>query len=118
MKKSLSFAVISIFMMILFTGCNGGEQAASDKVAAETLTLSEGQQIFMNNCAGCHGNGDNPPNPEEKVMASSKLQSLETFTQWVRRPSTTMMPPFSEEKLPAEEVGQLYEYINGLMSVE
>ncbi|MEM0950995.1 MAG: cytochrome c [Cyanobacteria bacterium P01_H01_bin.74] len=68
-----------------------------------------GQRIFESNCLRCHYtmNETLPP----VIARSFYTQSEASFTQFLRSPTSSMMPAFSVEDLPDEQVEALYQYI-------
>jgi mono/diheme cytochrome c family protein len=51
--KSLFFLTIALLLMLSLTAC--GDSAASPAQAAPTGDLAAGKQLYLTNCALCHG---------------------------------------------------------------
>lgn len=109
MKNRL--APLAVLLLItLLSGCNSG--SGTNETA--TTPMSPGQEIFLNNCLGCHmGEGD-PPGPNSVIRNSTKLTSLEAFTTYIRNPDNGQMPAFGPGQLSDDDLAKLHSYFKSL----
>ncbi len=96
-----SLEMISYRTMSLVTP--GSSQAAA---AASTPRQQEGQRVYMERCAGCHGPGQMP-------MRSIKLLGSQAFRSVVRQ-GVNQMPAFPEATISADALDALEEYLSSL----
>jgi len=78
--------------------------------------LREGEKLYAANCASCHPGGGNVINPALPVVGSQQLKNLNAFTEFNRNPlkpdgSKGVMPAFTKEKIPDEQMKMIYQYI-------
>jgi mono/diheme cytochrome c family protein len=100
-------------------GAQAGQQAGTKTGGP---TVPPGQQLFSENCASCHPDGGNVVEAKLPVKTSEKLESLASFTTFVRSPkmpdgSEGQMPPFAADTISAQQMGDLYAYIKSMASV-
>jgi len=79
----------------------------------DVTAASKGEQIFKNNCEGCHAGGKNSMKPRHPIIGSKKLASKEKFKNYIAKPERPM-PPFKEIANKDADVTALYEYCKGL----
>lgn len=72
-----------------------------------------GEQIFKDNCAGCHAGGGNVVDPKKPLKGSSKLGSQDSFKAYLLKPSG-VMPPFPQIANDAASLEGLYKYCKSL----
>ena len=93
------FLIISyIFMVMGLASCSTPQGNADD-----------GQRWYMmHNCYGCHGpNGNDGQGP---VIDADEL-SFRKFKSIIRDAGSPIMPKFPEEKLPAQDVADIYAWL-------
>ena len=52
---------------------------------------ASGQDTFKQNCASCHADGGNIVNKKKPLKGSSTLASLDTFKQYLLKPTAPMI---------------------------
>lgn len=58
MKKHLALSALSILFIAFLSACtDAGAPASNEPVPTAPAEFSAGEQLFNNNCAGCHGMG-------------------------------------------------------------
>lgn len=92
------------------------EKTISATGAAVSPEFRRGQAVFTASCLACHGNGANAIIASLPVKGSSKLASLEKFTDFVRKPtmpdgSAGEMPEFPVMQIPEAKMADLYTYV-------
>ncbi len=121
-KPCVGINALMLLFVLAFTvsGCAGGSPTSSNQgTSSETVATAEpakeltpGHKVFLNNCMGCHSNGEKPPGPNNIILRSSKPDTLRHFEAFVRNPDNGKMPPFPIERLSNAELGELYIYIH------
>jgi mono/diheme cytochrome c family protein len=101
-------------------GAAPAEQTTTKPAAA--ATVMPGQRIFNDNCASCHPNGGNIIEAKLTIKATKKLQTQETFVAFIRAPKMPdgkdgQMPPFPADQISDKQAGDLYTYINSMLTV-
>ena len=105
----MRFGTLLLLMLglsVALTGC-GGDGSSTQEMAAQ----SPGQEVFLNNCVGCHNGGGDPPRPNNVILGSPAMASAEALEKLVRQPTSAMMPAFGADKLSSEEVAELHAYL-------
>lgn len=95
-------------------GYFGGVVAYGDRVPPAPEKFRAGQQVFSNNCLGCHPGGANSIAPERVLWGSLMLGSSATFEAWTRN-APRPMPPFSKTAISDRQMQQMYEYLHNVM---
>jgi hypothetical protein len=75
-----------------------------------------GEEIFREDCRGCHAQGGNLINPNLPLRGSRELADFNTFLAYIRNPtmpngSGGPMPAFAPERISDEEAKDLYQYL-------
>ena len=96
------------FLSLLFV-VTLGTQFMSPRAGA----APNGQQIFKDNCAGCHQDGGNVMEAKKPVKGSSKLATLDKFKDYLAKPSGAM-PPQPAIVKDAPTLDALYKYCKTL----
>jgi mono/diheme cytochrome c family protein len=127
--ESISKQILIIYALCLLNvtalGYFGGELAYGGRApskpsdsAGVTLTaeVEDGATLFNETCSACHPNGGNSIKQNLPLKTASQLVNFETFLAYIRSPkardgSTTVMPPFSADKLSEEDAEKIYQYI-------
>jgi mono/diheme cytochrome c family protein len=119
-SKSMSFALLLIAATIILTGCQQTLSPNSEEKMATTSSsipspaekpVTSGQEIFLNNCVGCHQGAGNPPGPDATIVDSERLSTESSFEALLRKPTSAMMKNFSEQELDKASVHTLYQYL-------
>ena len=76
---------------------------------------TKGEKIFKSNCAGCNLNGQNLIRANKPIIGSDKLQSKQTFKQFLESPPKPM-PKFENITSMNAHFDSLYNYVITLMS--
>lgn len=96
------------------SGNAGGKSQSSantgGKSQAPAQSYQAGEQVYANNCNGCHPHGGNVMNPKAPVKNSNKLVNYKTFLNWIRNPKSPM-PPFPAGSIADSQAHELYQYI-------
>src|SRR5438552_1446121 len=79
----------------------------------DVTAVSKGEQIFKNNCEGCHAGGKNSMNRRHPIIGSKKLASKEKLKGYITK-SEKPMPSFKEIADKDAELTALYDYCKGL----
>jgi mono/diheme cytochrome c family protein len=91
-----------------------GRRYAQDQApaAAPTGDAKLGQTLFDQTyrCYACHGYAGETGSPRLVPMSRTE----DSFTAYVRKPSTPGMPPFSD--VPAKDLADVYAYLRSLRS--
>lgn len=110
--------IVYLLCLIVVTGLGyfGGDLVYADKVADVQKDTKIGEELYARNCLICHPNGGNIVTPALPVINSSKLKTVDEFINYNRKPlksdgSPGTMPAFSKEKLPDQQLRQIYLYI-------
>lgn len=114
--------VFFLFLAVLTSaglGYYGGELVFSRHKLPEpesAMVEREGAEAFARMCASCHPGGGNPFKPELAPSTAPQLADYHTFLSYIRSPkardgSSTVMPSFSEERLPDADVRAIYRYL-------
>ncbi len=65
----------------------------------------------MHNCSSCHGpNGNDGRGPE---IADTDLR-FSSFVRKLRKGGASIMPGYSEEKIPRQDAADIYEYLKSI----
>lgn len=120
MRRTLLFFLTLGFMASAGLGYFGGELVFSRHKPPESPVSKpsqKGAEAFAKACASCHPNGDNPFKPELAPITAPQLKDFQTFLSYIRDPkardgSNTIMPPFSEDRLPEAEARAIYLYLS------
>jgi uncharacterized membrane protein len=114
-KLFLAFCLLS-FLAVVGLGYFGGELALAPRLCPPAAPgYQEGTKIYTTLCAACHPNGGNIFDASLPVRGSKHLENLNDFSNFMRHPfrhdgSSPIMPTFSPEKLPDEQMRELYQY--------
>jgi len=77
------------------------------------IDLDAGEQIFAQNCAACHANGENSVKAEKtlkiEVLEKNKMNTIEAITYQVKNGNPGGMPSFSS--LEDEDVINVANYV-------
>jgi uncharacterized membrane protein len=120
-RRTLIFFLLLGFLTSAGLGYFGGELVFSHlKIPEPPVSMSgqEGAEAFVRACVSCHPNGENPFKPKLAPRNAPQLKDFETFLTYIRNPkardgSNTVMPPFSEDRLPEAEARAIYLYMLG-----
>ncbi len=82
----------------------------------DSLTIQKGGDLYRQLCASCHPGGGNALKASLPLRTAPQLENLDAFIGYLRSPkardgSTTVMPPFGEERLSGEQATSLYHYV-------
>ena len=118
-SKSALLLYALCFVNVTAIGYFGGELVFADRAArkdVETASIEINAQQFAQSCGACHPNGGNSIKPHLPLKGAPQLVDFETFLSYIRSPkardgSTTVMPPFSPEKLSDRQASEVYQYI-------
>jgi cytochrome c551/c552 len=124
MKKNLFLLLMAGFpVLVFFTYCNNGH--STGKIPEDSVSISKGEQIFHQNCSGCHNFKQDEIGPSLSGITSS--DSVEWIKQFIRNPKSaihagdrhakklldhyhTLMPAFPD--LEDESLDQLIAFIH------
>jgi hypothetical protein len=75
-----------------------------------------GGKIFIEDCGGCHPNGENVIVPNLPIRGSRVIANFKTFVAFIRNPrmpdgSRGSMPAFDKSKISEKQARKLYHYI-------
>ncbi len=119
MRKTLLVFLTLGVMTSAGLGYFGGELVFSRHKTPDvpmSKPSQEGAEAFARLCASCHPNGENPFKPGLALKTAPQLTDFETFLSYIRNPeardgSNTIMPPFSEDRLPEAEARAIHLYL-------
>jgi mono/diheme cytochrome c family protein len=119
MRRTLVFFLFLGVLTSAGLGYLGGELVFSRHKLPELESSRperEGAEAFARMCASCHPRGENPFKPELAPRTAPQLVDFETFLSYMRNPrardgSNTVMPSFSEDRLPEAEARAIYRYL-------
>lgn len=119
MRRTLVFFLTLGVLTSAGLGYFGGELVFSRHKLPEAESSKperEGAEAFARMCASCHPRGENPFKPELAPRNAPQLVDFETFLSYIRNPSArdgsnTVMPSFSEDRLPEAEVRAIHRYL-------
>lgn len=119
MRRTLVFFLTLGVVTSAGLGYFGGELVFSRHKLPELESSKlerEGAEAFARMCASCHPRGENPFKPELAPRNAPQLVDFELFLSYIRNPSArdgsnTVMPSFSEDRLPEAEVRAIYRYL-------
>lgn len=97
---------VLILALVLLSAC--GESTYIEPTPAEA--------VFLTNCVACHRGPGNPPGPTPQILQSLQTNNLDKFRAFLRKPTSSMMPSFSESQLSNEDIDLLYQYLQELKS--
>ncbi|WP_349431159.1 DUF2231 domain-containing protein [Methylomarinum sp. Ch1-1] len=118
--KTPTWIVSTLFSLCLFNvlglGYFGGQLVYEGRVPEAGERFSQGRQIFIRRCSGCHVNGGNIIYPNLPLRSAPQLESYEQFIRFIRNPRLPNgekgpMPAFKAKKLSDQHVLELYNYI-------
>jgi len=118
-SKSALLLYALCFVNVTAIGYFGGELVFADRTTVkevETASIEVNAQQFAESCGACHPNGGNSIKPHLPLKDAPQLVDFESFLHYIRNPkardgSTTVMPPFSPEKLSDQQAREVYQYI-------
>jgi mono/diheme cytochrome c family protein len=95
--------------------------AASTSSTPSTEQVAAGAQVYTANCQSCHPNGGNSLLANYPVKTSTKLESRDSFIQFIRNPvmkdgAQGDMPAFSEQDIGVKDAEALYGYIKAMVA--
>jgi mono/diheme cytochrome c family protein len=96
---------------LVFSACSGAPGSGGQK---EASVKNPGQEVFLNYCMGCHMGAGDPPGPNDVILKSPKMASIELFKKYIRQPDNDAMPPISQSDVSDADVGKLYEYLKSV----
>ena len=99
---------VMMLSLLALSACSGDSGSGGQSVAQ---VKSPGQEVFLNYCMGCHMGAGDPPGPNDVILKSPKMASVELFKKYIRHPDNDAMPSISESDVPDADVGKLYEYL-------
>ena len=108
--RMMLLAYALAFCTSVVLGYFGGDIVFGGRAPESKKGNRAGQIVFLNNCSGCHPYGGNILTPDEPVIRSPLLNTVEPFLAWIRNPSPPM-PPFPPGDLPDEQVQALYSFL-------
>ncbi|MBU2019855.1 MAG: cytochrome c [Bacteroidetes bacterium] len=76
----LNFFILSSFAFILFSCGPQDEKTSFTEDAVEAKVIPRGEELFLKNCASCHGNDGKLGNSGAKDLSSSRLPDEEIRT--------------------------------------
>ncbi len=115
--------VPGVYAMAAGGAAPAAQPAATTSTRAAAATAAPpGERIFNDNCSSCHPNGSNIIEAKLTIRATKKLQSLATFTAFIRAPTMPdgkagQMPPFPSDQISDAQAGDLYTYLNSMLTV-
>jgi len=112
----MKYSLFPLLLVALLTapGCGASNGSTKEPPEGQSVKVSVGQGIFLNNCLACHRGGGNPPGPDSIIMNSSRLDAEADFNALLRNPTSPMMTPFTREILPDGDVHELYIYLQNV----
>jgi uncharacterized membrane protein len=131
--ETITKQVLTIYALCLLNvtalGYFGGELVyggrvpgkLSDSSTLRTDAIIEaGATLYNQTCSACHPNGGNSIKQNLPLKTAPQLVTFDTFLAYIRSPkardgSTTIMPPFSADKLSEENAQKIYQYIIQVM---
>ncbi|MHC1744348.1 MAG: DUF2231 domain-containing protein [Syntrophobacteraceae bacterium] len=125
LKKESGFRVFQVLLvsvnLLLVGGLGyfGGDlvfKQLTPGKSVDPLTSTRGEELFRQLCANCHPDGGNVLKANLPLRKAPQLETPDTFIGYLRSPkardgSNTVMPAFSEEKLPKDNADALYLYV-------
>nr|YP_009397141.1 cytochrome c553 [Thuretia quercifolia]ARW66327.1 cytochrome c553 [Thuretia quercifolia] len=103
------FLLRSIILFNLFVLLNTNCTLAQDY----EIDLDAGQEVFINNCAACHANGENTADPAKTlkfdILESNSMNSISAITYQVNN-GKNGMPAFGN-RLSDEEIQNVANYV-------
>jgi mono/diheme cytochrome c family protein len=98
-----------------------GQAAGKTGGAATASAVASGQRLYNDNCSACHPNGTNIVVAQLPLKTSKKLVDLTTFTGFIRAPKMPDgteggMPAFTPDLISDPQAGDLFAYINSMLS--
>lgn len=114
-KSRLAIHALCLFTVVAL-GYYGGQLVIGGKCPEPPPELSGGAKLYETFCGGCHPNGGNILNPKLPVIGAPQLKGFDAFLAFNRHPrrpdgSPGIMPAFPPEKLPDQQMLELYHYI-------
>jgi len=82
-------------------------------VSPKAVAAPNGEQIFKENCAGCHAGGGNIVDPKKPLKGSAKLASTDKLKDYLLKPSGAM-PAAPKIANDAATLEALYKYCKTL----
>lgn len=83
-------------------------------VMAEDIDLSAGEQIFTQNCIGCHAGGNNvisiKKTLKQDALDENKINTVEAITRQVTNGNPAGMPAFGE-RLSEDDIKNVASYV-------
>ena len=117
--SALMLLLILCLFNVMGLGYFGGQLVYEGRTPTVSEGLSQGRNIFVSRCSGCHANGGNILYPHLPLRTAPQLISHEKFIEFVRDPklpngSKGPMPAFTQQDLSDQQAHALYDYvING-----
>jgi mono/diheme cytochrome c family protein len=117
--RDLCLCVVTAFVLGFFLAALAS--SAGDKALAAEKAADE--KLYADLCGACHPGGGNIMNAALPVAGSSRLQSLDAFGKFNRKPvkpdgSKGDMPAFSKEDLSDQDMKMIYEYAKQLPPIK
>lgn len=110
--KIVSIAVIGLF---IFSACSEGK--VSKKVTNEGENVEvDGQLLYTNNCASCHGPDGNLGNSGSKDLSKSKFNEQQVLN--IIKKGKGTMPPFEYLLTTDQERQAVMEFVMSLRKEE
>ena len=118
-----AFQILMLSVSVILVGglgYFGGDlvfKQLTPKNSVDSLTMKRGEELFRQHCATCHPNGGNVLKANLPLRKAPQLETEDAFIGYLRSPKardggSTVMPSFSEEKLPTEKAHELYLYVH------
>lgn len=104
------------FIMVVALGYFGGNLVYGGQRPKAPESYLAGMDVFNANCVGCHPEGGNIVDQSLPLLNSAYIRSPNALLAFIRNPKRPdgtpgAMPPFSPEKIPDRQAGELYKYI-------
>lgn len=114
-RSALAFYTVG-FLCVVVLGFYGGQLVYGGRTVPGPTEYKAGENIFDNDCSGCHPHGGNVVVTNLPLRSAPQLGELKTFIDFLRKPtmpngSSGPMPAFPVEKLSDAQAKQLYDYI-------
>jgi uncharacterized membrane protein len=114
-KEGATKAILAVYTLGLFNvillGFFGAQLVYGKPQEITTKRHEAGKKIFSDHCLVCHPGGGNIINPSRPITNSPKLNHLDTFIAWIRKPASPM-PRFTESEISARQAEGLYDYLS------
>lgn len=100
--------------LVVLTSCGGSVQTASKK---NSSALPDGEQLYLENCASCHGIDGTLGKAGANNLSTTKLSDQEIKTI-IEVGNSNGMPRFKEILGGDEEIEAVLQYIKGFRRID